>query len=90
MKIENIFTELSINIIIVFITMIFVLFIPDYLHTYFGDIYEKANHEFCGGNGEEKLGWTWGWRHWLWMWMGISLFIVQFSRIISIINKHLN
>lgn len=60
----------------------FVSFIPDYLHGFFGDEYCKVpNHWYAGGMHDTPT-WHWGYRHWLFIIMGIALFIVQVINLI--------
>lgn len=99
MNIEVSFWEkLSIRIVVLFLIAILSTFIPDYLHSFFGDW-------LCKGSGNILLGmpyeyqycnygdwrfhnpmWHWGWRHWLWCFMCITLFIVNTIRIVHFIN----
>lgn len=89
----NFYLRISINLIIVFLTVMIMSFLPDYLHEVFGD-------NFCVGNVEGKdyceYGWSkyqnphknewhWGYRHWLWVILGALLFLVQGARIMNII-----
>lgn len=81
MKIKSISLTLSIKIIILFITMIFLSFIPEYLHDFFGDwqCIGKCDYSTPGLYHSNTL--HWGYRHWLWCFMCIILFIIQFISI---------
>ena len=83
----NTFTQLSIRIIAIFIILMLVSFIPDYLHGFFGDEYCKVpNHWYAGGLHNTPT-WHWGYRHWLFIIMGVVLFIVQVVHTIHIFDK---
>lgn len=94
MKIKNIFVNVSVNIIVIFFSLMVVSFIPDYAHELFGDWlctgYEYGDKAMsCNyGAGLHEAQWHWGWRHWLWAIMGFFLFIVQVARVVDIIGNH--
>ncbi len=82
----KIYTNISLRIIIIFALAIGLSFIPDNFHSFFGD-------RFCKGNclslqTPHEPEWHFGYRHILWILMGLCLFLVQFIRIVSIINKY--
>lgn len=88
------YTKISISIVLIFLTAIIMSFIPDILHKEFGDILCSGNIEkdvcasgLARNSNRHGQEWHWGWRHWLWTAMGLSLFIVQFVRIIVLIDK---
>ena len=94
----SIYTKVSINIIIIFVTIIASSLIPDYFPNLFGDwlcqgsieqIQDTYYYKGCNyaNEGFHNSQWHWGYRHWIWMCMGLSLFIVQVVRIIVLIDK---
>ena len=78
---------LSLQIILVFVVMMFSSYIPDLFPKFFGDYQCIAKHYtemgICYGDH-----YHWGWRHILFLCMGIALFFVQVIRIISFCDKH--
>lgn len=85
--------QISIRIILMFATIIFASFIPDYFHNFFGD--ELCNgfimradgymeQFFHIGGKHSELIWHWGFRHWMWLLMGLSLFVIQ---LIDLVKK---
>lgn len=97
---NNIFTKVSINIVLVFMTIIMFSFIPDEFPSLFGDRLcttgNSPDYQFCiegyryVTNPHAPGKWHWGYRHWLWLFMGIFLFIVQVVRIITLIGDNQN
>lgn len=95
---NNIFTKVSINIVLVFMTMMVFSFIPDMFPKFFGDVLcvtgNSPDHQFCvegyryANNAHGPGEWHWGYRHWLWSFMGLFLFIVQIVRIIILIEDN--
>lgn len=88
MKIDF-YTKLMLQIIGVFAVMIFASFIPDYLHSFFGDWYCGGSIGGCLESNQyhpHSPEWHWGYRHWLWFSMGIGVFAVQAIRIICFIS----
>lgn len=90
------FSLLSLQVIIIFMTVILVSFIPDSLHDFFGDwvckggYYDKELQYFVGcnhGNGSHDPELHWGYRHWIWCLMGFVLFVLQCIRVGLFINK---
>lgn len=71
--------------------------IPDLFPNIFGDWHcvgsgkrmDDYNYPLCNyaGHGFHNPMWHWGYRHWVWITMGLFLFIVQFVRIIDLIDK---
>lgn len=91
------FFRISIQVIIVFTTVILVSFIPDYFHSQMGDTLcngrvlnlTTMQYEYYWHNGHEHkdMEWHWGYRHWLFFIMGITLFVIQIFRIVHLINN---
>lgn len=91
--------KISIRIILLFVTAIFLSFIPDYLFSFFGDWYcsgsgDYTRHDYikiwqkCDYTDEFHLqSWHWGYRHWLYLSMGICLAIIQIADVFILINK---
>lgn len=95
----NLVQTVSLRIIVIFTVAIFVSFIPDYLHDFFGDWYCKGSgvidqhyhYSLCNyGNGFHTATWHWGYRHWLFVIMGIFLAIVQFGSLIVLSIKNIH
>jgi len=98
----SIYTQVTVNIVAVFIVVILMSFVPDYFYNFFGDwkcegsryVSEAGNiwgnRIGCtyGDSGNHNPKWHWGYRHWIWFFMGITLFIVQFIRIVNLIDNH--
>lgn len=93
-------TELSLRIILIFVTAILASFIPDNFPSFFGDwhcvtgsglyIYKgstniEGHFQYCSLYGSHLPTWHFGYRHYLWCIMGIVLFIIQ---IVYLINKN--
>lgn len=98
---NNFYINISLNVFMVFITVIFISFIPDAFPWFFGDTFCKggvyigtvgnvfSHWEGCDeGINAHLPTWHWGYRHWLFIMMGIVLFIIQAVRIIVLIDKH--
>lgn len=89
--------KISLRIIGLFALAIFLSFIPDYLHTFFGDFYcnglaldhESGKMEYYWHYGQTHHNWEWHWgyRHWLFLCMGVSLAIVQVVNIINAVDQ---
>ena len=80
--------EINIHIALMFLTVIFVSFIPDTYHVFFGDWFCELGGK-CPYTGSIHLSkWHWGFRHWMWLSMGISLFIYNCVMLINKINKY--
>jgi hypothetical protein len=87
------------RIVFIFAIVMFLSFIPDSFHEFFGDwhcngteVIRAANGDFmhyagCRENYEHGPTWHWGFRHWIWMLMGLSLFIYNAILIGISINK---
>jgi hypothetical protein len=93
MKLDK-FNRIAIHIILTFIIAILSSFIPDNFHDFFGDWLCEGNYNWEEPSGCNYLGvrihdpkWHWGARHWLWMSMGACLFVLQFFKIINIIDE---
>ncbi len=85
--------KISIQIILIFGAVILISFIPDYLHSFFGDAFCDGNitKDMCSdgwdmGTAKHGPSYHWGYRHWVWFCMGLSLFVVQVVRLIELIN----
>ena len=83
----NIYTKISLRVIMLFIIAILFSLIPDVcnLHPLFDDTFctGKPCTAFMAGHLPE---YHWGYRHWLWAIMGFVLFIIQSTKIISLIE----
>jgi len=96
---KNIFLKLSINVVLVFVTVMALSIIPEEFPKLFGDRYCMGSGTFvplgsyshiydnCNYGTYHDAEWHWGYRHWLWLFMGIFLFIIQVVRIIIFINN---
>jgi len=88
MKNLNPWIQLSLQFAYIFTVAILVSFIPDYLHTFFGDEWCTFNNCFRSDSTPHKYPeWHYGYRHWLWILMGIVLFFIQLARIIHFISR---
>ncbi len=99
----NYYHKLSLNVMALFLIVIFASLIPDSNHEFFGDWVCKGNKTIIdksGFYGYLTIGCDygpdpknhsptihWGYRHWLWLCMGLSLFVIQIFRIGNIKNK---
>lgn len=84
------FSLLSLQVIVIFMTVIFVSFIPDHLHDFFGDWFcggKSLTVQLCFNNGFHSPQWHWGYRHWIWFIMGFILFVLQCIRVVLFIDK---
>lgn len=88
--------KVSIRIIIIFTTAIFLSFIPEHLHEFFGDWYCKGSGKFipsvwrydnCVYTTFHNSTWHWGYRHWLYFSMGICLALIQVYNLICLITE---
>lgn len=89
---KSIYFKLSIQVVLIFLTMIFISFVPDYLHPLFGDehCFGNINNQVCSDgitNYSHGKTWHWGYRHYLWTIMGSILFIIQLVRVIKLIDN---
>ena len=77
-------TELSIRIIMLFVTAMVISFTPQYLRGFFGDTAFAIDpaHSWRSSDGMIDTYFVWGFRHYLYWFMCISLFIVQVFKII--------
>lgn len=96
--------KISIRVLLLFLIAMLVSFIPDYLHTFFGDTYCMGSGRFIKGETDWVDGyyencnyaawsyhdsmWHWGYRHWLFLVMGIILSIIQIADIINCAEKN--
>ncbi len=84
---KNYWTILSLQIAAIFIVAMLASFIPDYLHSFFGDTYHvEVIEDYCRRNGfsnyiKNEPHYHWGYRHFLWCWMGFVIFVVQCIRV---------
>lgn len=92
--------NLSFQVIAIFSIIIFCSFIPDTFPAFFGDwichgrtyvpsanAYSSGHYINCDiGSGEHNPSLHWGYRHYLFVSMGISLFLIQFVRLIKYIQ----
>ncbi len=86
------FTKLSLQVVVIFVTIILASWVPDLYPKFFGDWlcqgYTTESplclHHTASHNPETH----WGKRHFLWLAMSIVLFIIQFVRVIGFIEKH--
>jgi len=98
MKISTL-TEISGRIIILFTVAMFMSFIPEYLHDFFGD-WKCTGSVFISDpdaygryvgclyeHGEHQSTIHWGYRHWLFLAMGICLSIVQIFNFFKFLEK---
>jgi hypothetical protein len=91
----NFYNKLSLQIAILFLSIIFVSFIPDYLHSFFGDwICVGGNwdgNKYAGCdylNFSHNPRWHWGPRHWWWAAMMFILSVIQVVRIAIWVGKN--
>lgn len=101
---KNKYVKISLQVLLVFSTLILVSFIPDYLHDFFGDtlcegrVYNRmgdfSKNYYSGCDyldyNEHNPMWHWGYRHWIWIIMGVCLFIIQLVRVGDIIDDSVN
>lgn len=82
----NIYTKVSLNIVVVFLIAIIMSFIPDSkcLHDIF--FYQCVDFSTFEGSCSHNLHYHWVWQHYLWTGMNVCLFVVQVVRIIDIID----
>lgn len=90
---------ISLRVILLFTVAMFVSFIPDYLHDFFGDwtckgcefVQDKVFGSYIGCHyGDVHVHDAtlhWGYRHWLFFLMGIILFIIQVVDLIMYIDS---
>lgn len=71
--------ELSLRIILLFVTAMAVSYSPDYLREFFADTKKPDDLNYYRGMLDEH--WEWGFRHYLYFWMCILLFVVQAIKI---------
>lgn len=88
------FNRIAIHIISIFSISIAASFIPDSFPEFFGDWLCEGNYNWketteCNymGTSIHDPKWHWGVRHWLWMSMGVCLFILQFFKILNVIDE---
>lgn len=89
-------TNISLRVVFLFSLAIVLSFIPEHLHSCFGDEYcnglitnietGKIEYYFHYGGTHQNWEWHWGYRHWLFLMMGISLSIIQIVNIVKIIE----
>jgi hypothetical protein len=95
---KNIYTKVSLNIMMVFSIAILGTFIPESFPDFFGDwncqggqwegvVFESHWIGCSYGDRHTNASTHYGFRHWLWACMSISLFIAQVVRVIFIIDK---
>ena len=75
------------RIVILFVTVMLMSFIPENFREAFGDEYCKIQHHIYGGNFHDYPEWHWGFRHFAWCGMGITLFIYNAVLLIGEIEK---
>lgn len=94
-------TKLSLRVVALFTAAMFLSFIPEYLHSFFGDWMCEGSHwvagtanffgsyEGCDYDTSKHMSqWHWGWRHWLWCVMCMILFAIQaFDIIKNVVSK---
>lgn len=78
---------ISLRVILLFTVAMFVSFIPDYLHDFFGDWTCKGCNYGEPGRYVHDPSLHWGYRHWLFLSMGIILFIIQAVDLIMYIDS---
>ncbi len=90
----NFYTKLSLQVIVLFLSIIFASFIPDYLHSFFGDwictgsVWDGNKYSGCDYlNYSHNPKMHWGPRHWWWTSMMLILAVIQTIRIIVWIDK---
>ena len=86
--------NISLRIVALFIMAIIISFIPDYFHTFLGDIncLGNINTHYCSSGYSQYsythgIEWHWAYRHWLFAAMGFFLAVVQVVNIIQIASK---
>jgi hypothetical protein len=95
---------ISLRVIALFTVAIFVSFIPEYLHDFFGDWICKGRQyvpstkegflgsyigcDYQSGGGSHNPQTHWGYRHCLFCMMGIILFSIQSVNIINYIDEN--
>ena len=86
--------NISLRIVALFVMAMIVSFIPDYLHTFFGDVYCVGNLEtpFCPSayskfNYLHGSEWHWAYRHWLFAAMGFWLAVVQIVNLVNVASE---
>lgn len=88
----NLYTKISIRVIIMFLLIIISSFIPDNMHKLFGDVHCNGCTTFSGmcnaGTKDMHVAtWHYGFRHFMWILMGLGLFIVQAAHIFKLIDE---
>ena len=83
------------HVMIVFVIIILLSFIPEQFSSFFGDWKcagsgevlsrgEYIHYSNCDSGGFHLAVTHWGFRHWLWLAMGLIIFVIQIFRIVSI------
>ena len=75
-------TKIMLRIVILFVTVMLMSFVPENFRDLFGDEYCKIPHHFHAGDYHEYPEWHWGFRHFAWCGMGMTLFIYNVVLII--------
>lgn len=87
---KNYYSKITIQVFLLFITVILASFIPETFPSFFGDqwcVYGRTNGYQQGTaciidlNIHHAKQWHWGSRHWLWCLMSLTLFVIQVVRI---------
>lgn len=89
------------RIVLLFVIIMFMSFIPDNYHDFFGDYHCHGTETIRNADGsfnhyegcevmnyEHGATWHWGFRHWVWMLMGLALFIYNAVLLITEIDRH--
>lgn len=96
---NNIYLNISVQIIFIFLCLMLTSFIPEMMPNFFGDWFcagrsslteHMISYPTCtyGSEGYHNPEWHWGYRHWIFSFMGTILFIVQAFRIGNLIDKN--
>lgn len=67
--------KIMLRIVLLFVTVMLMSFIPENFRDLFGDVYCKIPHHLYAGDWHDYPVWHWGFRHFAWCGMGITLFI---------------
>lgn len=82
----NVFLNIGIRIIILFLLGMMFSFLPNELRGFFGDIPHICKDSYCSHSGIDD-SFDWGARHYWYFWMMICLFILSLINfIVSVCN----
>jgi len=85
--------KIQLRIFLIFSIIFFSSFLPENYHTFFGDwmcqgsgtaIPNQMYYSGCNylNSGYHNSEWHWGFRHYIWILMGLTMTIVNISKII--------